>query len=67
MQKCLGVPHFELVYEGVKVKLNSVNLTEFSQGVLVTNIMVQSEYPGLVQLSYGWYSVVNICLQIQAV
>ena len=25
----LGVPHFYSVHEGVKVKLNSVNLTEF--------------------------------------
>ena len=30
MYTVLGVPHFELVHEGVKVKLNSVNLTEFT-------------------------------------
>ena len=31
-----GVTHFESVHEGVKVELNSVDLTEFSEGVLVT-------------------------------
>ena len=30
MYTVLGVPYFELVHEGVKVKLNSVNLTEFT-------------------------------------
>ena len=30
----LGVPHFESMHKGVKVKLNSVNLTEYSLGVL---------------------------------
>ena len=30
MKKVLGVPHFESVHEGVKVKLNPVNLTELS-------------------------------------
>ena len=34
----LGVPHFELVHEEVKVKLNSVDLTELRQGFLVTKI-----------------------------
>ena len=32
--------HFELVHEGVKVKLNSVDLTEFSYGVLATNTII---------------------------
>ena len=42
MYNALGVPHIDLVHEGVKVKLNSFDLTEFIYSVLVT---VSNENP----------------------
>ena len=58
--KVLGVPHFELVHEGVKVELNSVNLPEFSYGVLATVKIRQFTSSDLVIPSLALFSFVML-------
>ena len=58
--KVLGVPHFELVHEGVKVELNLVNLTEFSYGVLATVKIRQFTSSDLVIPSLALFSFVML-------
>ena len=58
--KVLVVPHFELVHEGVKVELNSVDLTEFSRGVLATVKIRQSTSSDSVIPSLALFSFVML-------
>ena len=58
--KVLGVPHFELVHEGVKLELNSVNLTEFSYGVLATVKIRQFTSSDLVILRSGVFQTIKL-------
>ena len=58
--KVLGVPHFESVHEGVKVELNSVDLTEFSNGVLATVKIRQFTSSDLIIPSLALFSFVML-------
>ena len=56
MQTVLEVTHFKSVHERVKVKLNSVDITKFNQGVLATD---NNELYTYSQIQLVWVNSIN--------